>query len=480
MFVVAGAAKLADLPGSRAAVAGFGVPERLARPIGTLLPFAELATAVALLPAATARAGAVSALVLLLGFSAGIAASIARGESPDCHCFGQLHSAPAGAPTLARNLALAALAGFVVVAGDDAGPGLIEAIGDLDSTAALAIGLGLAVCLLLAAGTGAYLQLLRQHGGLLLRVDALEGALRSHGIPIPSAAPAPSAPGLPVGSAAPEFSLPGLHGETVTLASLRAAGRPVLLVFTDPGCGPCKALLPQLGEWRREHAERLAIALISRDDAERIRAEAAEHEVAPVLAEGDRTVSQRYRAPATPSAVLVDRSGRIASAVAAGEPAIAAVVEVAVSDPLDVVMVPAAPPVALGDPLPKIPGLRDLDGDAVDLADALGDAERIVLLWDPACGFCRRMLDDLRRLESASPAAAEALLVISRGEAEANREQGLRAPILLDEEGFALGRALGARGTPSAIRVDAQGRVASEVAVGAEAVLALLRARTDV
>lgn len=159
VFTVAGIAKLADLPGSRAAVAGFGVPERLAHPIGTLLPFAELAVAVMLLPAATATAGAIGALALLLSFSVGIAASIARGEAPDCHCFGQLHSAPAGPSTLARNFALAALAGFVLVAGEDAGPGLFEAIGDLDSTAAVALGAGLALALALAAGVGAYLQL---------------------------------------------------------------------------------------------------------------------------------------------------------------------------------------------------------------------------------------------------------------------------------------------------------------------------------
>jgi uncharacterized membrane protein YphA (DoxX/SURF4 family) len=117
VFALAGAAKLADLAGSRTAVAGFGVPERLAGPAGTALPLAELATAVLLLPDATARAGAIAALGLLLAVSVGIRASIARGDAPDCHCFGQLHSEPAGPRALARNFALALLAGFVVVAG---------------------------------------------------------------------------------------------------------------------------------------------------------------------------------------------------------------------------------------------------------------------------------------------------------------------------------------------------------------------------
>jgi uncharacterized membrane protein YphA (DoxX/SURF4 family) len=115
-FAVAGLAKLRNLAGSRAAMAGFGVPERLAAPIGTVLPLAELAAAILLLPAATARAGAVAALGLLLAFSAGIAASIARGEAPDCHCFGQLHSEPAGPKTLGRNFGVALLAGFVILA----------------------------------------------------------------------------------------------------------------------------------------------------------------------------------------------------------------------------------------------------------------------------------------------------------------------------------------------------------------------------
>lgn len=38
VFAVAGAAKLADLAGSRRAIGDFGVPAALAAPLGTLLP----------------------------------------------------------------------------------------------------------------------------------------------------------------------------------------------------------------------------------------------------------------------------------------------------------------------------------------------------------------------------------------------------------------------------------------------------------
>ena len=66
VFVVAGLSKLADLPGSRAALRGFGVPATLSRPFGVLLPLAELVVGVALLPAVSAWWAALGALALRL------------------------------------------------------------------------------------------------------------------------------------------------------------------------------------------------------------------------------------------------------------------------------------------------------------------------------------------------------------------------------------------------------------------------------
>src|SRR5580658_3698886 len=149
VFAVASATKLADLAGSRTAVAAFGVPERLAAPLGTLLPLAELGVAAALLPAGSARYGALGAAALLVLFVIAIARTIARGEAPDCHCFGQLHSEPAGWRTLARNAALAGLAAFIAVGGwHGAGPSAIGWIGRLSGAAAVAFGAGLAIAAL--------------------------------------------------------------------------------------------------------------------------------------------------------------------------------------------------------------------------------------------------------------------------------------------------------------------------------------------
>ena len=70
VFLIAAIGKFADLRGSRASLVGFGVPERAAGVLGTLLPVAELCVAVTLIPVPTAQWGALGALILLLGSSA--------------------------------------------------------------------------------------------------------------------------------------------------------------------------------------------------------------------------------------------------------------------------------------------------------------------------------------------------------------------------------------------------------------------------
>ena len=86
------------------------------------------------------------------------------------------------------------------------------------------------------------------------------------------------------------------------------------------------------------------------------------------------------------------------------------------------------------------------------------------------------MLPDLKEWEANRPEDAPRLLVVSAGAEEANREQGFSSTVVLDEQ-RAVGRAFGAGGTPSAVLVDEEGKVASELAVGTTEVLDLTRAR---
>ena len=78
VFLVAGLTKLADGTGSRRALDEFGVPSALVAPGAWLLPLAELAVAVLLLPSMSAWWGAIGALALLGAFVVGIAALVER------------------------------------------------------------------------------------------------------------------------------------------------------------------------------------------------------------------------------------------------------------------------------------------------------------------------------------------------------------------------------------------------------------------
>ncbi len=97
-----------------------------------------------------------------------------------------------------------------------------------------------------------------------------------------------------------------------------------------------------------------------------------------------------------------------------------------------------------------------------------------MLFWNPGCGFCAQMLDDLKAREQSAEREAPLLLVVSTGAAEVNQAMGLKGTMVLDHS-YQTMQAFGAGGTPSAILVDARGKIALELAVGTDAVLALAR-----
>jgi hypothetical protein len=84
------------------------------------------------------------------------------------------------------------------------------------------------------------------------------------------------------------------------------------------------------------------------------------------------------------------------------------------------------------------------------------------------------MLPDLKEWGQNPPEGAPKLLLVFAGTKEANQEMGLASPVVLDQQ-FTVGRAFGAAGTPSEVLVDKEGKVASEVAVGAPGVLGLAK-----
>ncbi len=144
--------------------------------------------------------------------------------------------------------------------------------------------------------------------------------------------------------------------------------------------------------WLDDLARGSALAVVTRGSAEENRAKAAEHGVRPVLLQREDEVADAYQAHGTPSAVLVNADGTIASPVRSGAEAIRDLVShigespgaspwaalrpvpmanghVQAHDHEDDEPVPAR--LRVGQPAPPLK-LPDLDGSTVDLADFRG------------------------------------------------------------------------------------------------------------
>lgn len=476
VFAVAGAGKLADRAGARNAAVDFGAPEALAGPLAVAVPLVELAVAALLLLEGSARWGAIGAAALLAVFSAAIRLALARGRTPECHCFGQLHSEPAGSKALVRNGLLGAVAVFVAVGGwSDPGPDLFAWIGSLDGPRLLALVLGSVALVTLTAGGWALLHVMRAYGRVLVRLERVEGVLAGAGLSV-DAEPGMPAIGHPPGTDAPDFALVDTLGDTVTLDDLLEPGRLLLLLFTSPGCGPCAALMPTVTTWQSEHTDALTIAVVSGSDAEAVRAEAKELDLARMLIDERRAVSTAYEAHATPSAVVVSPDRQIASWVASGSDWIERLVGDTVAEPADD-GAGGEDGLPVGEPVPQL-ALPDLEGRRVELSE-LGGSDVALLFWNPGCGHCRSMHDDLIAWEAERPAGAADLVIISSGDPAATREEHFASRVLLDTD-FQAGAAFAAQGTPMAVRIDAEGNIASPLAAGADAVLALVGAASPV
>jgi thiol-disulfide isomerase/thioredoxin/uncharacterized membrane protein YphA (DoxX/SURF4 family) len=493
VLIVAAVGKSRDLPGSRQAVADFGVPKRFADIAGTALPGVELVIGLGLLWGATARLAALFASLLFIAFIVGIGYNLSKGRQPECHCFGQIHSEPAGWPTLIRNVVLV-LASLVIVWQGSVGP--VEWFDDLshDGEATTLIGLAL-----LAVGIGILFlmqKLIRLNTDLVdLQADAanrfeeLIEALQTGSASVstaPTNTPEPSS-SIPRANVAPAFDLATVDGERMTLEGLLAPGKPTMLMFADPGCGPCAALTPDIAEWQARFGNEITMAVISRGTLESNQDKFVAKGVGRIGLQEEWEVFKAYEVRGTPSAVLVDADGIIRQPYATGRDNIRSLVSRTVSpeqptappsptglnpgdDPLADILRKAEGP-ELGSGSSRLP-LPTIDGEFLSLDDFRGQKTAVVF-WNVTCGFCQRMLPDLKEIEEEAGEKIAQILIISQGDIEANREQGLKSRMVIDD-GFTLGRAFGANGTPSAIVLDEDGKVATSLAVGADAVLNLL------
>jgi peroxiredoxin len=128
--------------------------------------------------------------------------------------------------------------------------------------------------------------------------------------------------GLKAGATAPEFTLPRLDGGELSLADLR--GGRVLLVFSDPDCGPCDELAPRLQELHLRRPD-LHVVVVGRRDADANRAKAESLGLTYLIVlQKQWEISLKYGMFATPIGYLIDEQGVLLSDVAIGvEPILA-------------------------------------------------------------------------------------------------------------------------------------------------------------
>lgn len=343
--------------------------------------------------------------------------------------------------------------------------------------------------LLVAVGGWGLLQLIRQNGRILLRLEAIEARLPPNSAPV-----RPPAQGLPVGAAAPEFELPDLAGTPRKLSQFR--GRELLLLFFNPGCGFCTKMAADLAALALDGRAGSALPIVvTTGDLEANRKLVAQYGIqCVVLLQKQTEIASLYRAQGTPMGYRIDAAGRIASELAVG------------GEPL--LKLAAAPRVrsAVGgsgtdrsrkhhEPDPSLArsrlnrsGLKAgttapefklprIDGGETALEDFRG--EQVLLVFsDPDCGPCDELAPQLQTLEIER--ADLQVLMVSRRDPEATRAKaralGLTFPIVMQKQ-WELSLKYGMFATPIGYLIDEQGVLASDVAVGVGPIVELVDRR---
>ncbi len=472
VFAIAAFGKLFDREGSEKAFAGFGVPKSLQKPLAAILPAAELAIALALLFVSSSWLGAIGGASLLIIFLGGMFYQLAKGNAPDCHCFGQLHSEPVGASSIVRNFVLLAMAGFLIGQGSVyQGRSLVNTDQDI-----MQISLGLVVVGLLATVVFFLKRISDQQTEILSRLEIVE-LDRESGHSVERDGVSHPHEGLPIGAKFPDFELHGINGEHVTLDSIKARKMPALFIFISPTCTPCKVLVPEFEQWKSKLADKVSLVFVSSGTPEANEDKFGDSIKRQLLVQEKRELADAARAKWTPTAIFMDRNGRVASHAAAGDTAIRELVEKIQLEDLKKEHIHFATENGnatkdlIGQKVPEF-SLEDLKGRTIT-SEAFRDKSTIVTFWGLECGHCKNMLSDLREWDRSRGNGDPEMIIFSDGDSGANAALGFESPIILDEN-HKFSAEFGMYGTPSAVLVDQDGIIISETAIGAPDIWALI------
>lgn len=366
--------------------------------------------------------------------------------------------------------------------------------------------------LILASLWVVFHQLLQQRGRMLTRLDVVEGRLAAVNQLVGRQAPAlpsgangqqaaPSQPGgLAVGVPFSPFRLPDLDGNKVGLEDF--AGKRVLAVHWNPGCGFCDLIASDLAELQPAFlAQNVQMVLLAYGGAEANRKLAEEHRLlCPILLMDDTGGLAAFQNQGTPSAYLLDSQGNVAEPLAVGANNVPALAERAAApkeagddshDKPARKALPGERPLSesklrrdglpAGTPAPLF-SLPDLDGQTVSLESYRG--RKVLLVFsDPNCGPCDAVAPELARIHEAHRGNGLSVVLVGRGDPDENKQKaakfGFPFPVVLQKK-WELSKQYGIFATPIAFLVDEQGVIEQPVGQGAAGILALVPEREAV
>jgi len=343
------------------------------------------------------------------------------------------------------------------------------------------------VLILLSLWMGLY-QVVKQQGRILLRLDALEQQWDKAG-------PTPETVGLPEGTVFPSFSLPDLTGKIRRIEDFH--GQQILLIHWSPDCGFCEMIAPDLARLQVDFPKHdVQLLLLAHGDAEANRKLAGEQGLScPILLLNGSGPPGPFQNTGTPVAYLLDREGRVDQPCAVGFEEVTALAQNAISAATD------AQQRATGLPNSRqLPGarrlsesrivrdglkagtlaptfrLRDLEGRSVSLDDYRG--RRVLLVFsDPHCGPCDELAPQLAKLHREHKNNGLNFVMIGRGDTAENlrkaQQFGIQFPVVLQDK-WKLSKEYGIFATPVAFLVGEDGVILKDVAVGSDAITALV------
>lgn len=471
VFAVAGVGKLVDREGSEKAVRAFGTPDPFAKTFAVLIPIAELIFAYCLLFVSFSWIGAAGALLLLVTFIGGMLMQIIKGEAPDCHCFGQIHSEPVGPKSLIRNILIALLPIALLISGRS-NQGF--ALGETNS--AIISNIVLASIVVAIVVISAYLiRLVKENSTLKRQLDLLE-MLETGGGMIERDEAGDPTDSLPIGAPFPDFTLPDTSGKLVTFDHLIADPLPKLILFVGPTCRPCKAMLDEFAEWRREFEGRIRLIFVSRgtvaENEERFGASLSDG----MLLQKNMEFGALLHIKWTPAVIFVDSAGNIASHPAVGDMAIRDLIGNLRSEDFTksgyyIKNSQKRGRVKIGERIPDFE-TSDLSGSTISRQTFLGKPT-LTFFLSTTCGYCSEVIDQIRKWENSPDRNGTNAIIFSEGDPETHKAYGLSTPIVIDE-GYKLSGNLGMFSVPSGVLIDEDGVIATESALGGPMIWSLI------